>query len=113
MFAEPKDASLATFVLLISECTCEVTGLPGSDDFSFAATTSEPTAPFCASGFRRSQCLDHAAPATGTISADKSKPRRSAPPRKLGVKRPRSRSDRLLLGRDLLKSSEGIGRSAC
>src|SRR6266849_1128955 len=113
VFAAAKDASLATFVLLISECTGGPTGLPGSDDFSFAATTSEPTAPFCASGFRRSQCLDHAAPATVAISADTNRPRRSAPPRKLGVKLPRARNDRLAFGNDLLKSSDGIGSIAC
>jgi hypothetical protein len=113
-FAEAADTSFVTFVLLISECTCGLTGLPGrGDDFSFAVTTIKPTASFFASGFRRSQCLDQAAPATVTISADKNSPRRSAPPRKVGVKLPRARSERLALGSDLLKSSEGFGSSAC
>src|SRR5260370_37479612 len=114
MFAGTAGATLATFVLLISGCACELPGLPGSgDDFSFAVTTIKPTASFCAAGFQGSQCLDQAAPATVTISADKNSPRRSAPPRKLGVKLPRARNDRLAFGRDLLKSSEGFGSSAC
>src|SRR5712692_2349511 len=111
MFAEVAGTSLAAFELLISECPG---GLPGSgDDFSFAAITSKPTGPFLASGFQGSQCLDHAAPATVTISADRNRPRRSAPPRKPGVKLPLARDDRLALGSDLLKSSEGFGSSAC
>ncbi len=114
VFAEADDASLPALALLISKCPGWLTGLPGRGvDFSFAATTSEPTAPFCASGFRRSQCLDHAAPARVAISADTNRPRRSAPPRKLGVKLPRARNDRLAFGNDLLKSSDGIGSSAC
>src|SRR5260370_33935167 len=114
MFAGTAGATLATFVLLISGCACELPGLPGSgDDFSFAVTTIKPTASFCAAGFQGSQCLDQAAPATVTISADKNSPRRSAPPRKLGVKLPRARNDRLAFGRDLLKSVECSGSSAC
>src|SRR5260370_1600905 len=113
MFAEATGTSDATFVWLVSECTCGLAGFPGGDDFSFAATTSKPTGPFFTSGFRRSQCLDQAAPARATISADTNRPRRSAPPRKLGVKLPRARRNRLALGSDLLKSSEGFGRNAC
>src|SRR5438445_443035 len=95
MFAGATGASLATFVLLISECACGPTGLPGSgDDFSFAATTSKPTAVFSAAGFQGSQCLDHTAPTVVTNSANKNRPRRSAPPRKLGVKLPRQWAQR-------------------
>jgi hypothetical protein len=114
VLADATGASATTFVLLISECACAALAFPGSgDDFSFAATTSEPTGPFFAAGFQGSQCLDHAAPATVTISADRNRPKRSAPPRKLGVKLPRARRSRLDFGSDLLKSSEGFGRSAC
>src|SRR5260370_4045036 len=113
MFAEARGTSDATFVLLVVECVWGSGGLRGGDDFSLAATTSNPTGLFFTSGFRRSQCLDQAAPARATISADTNRPRRSAPPRKLGVKLPRARRNRLALGSDLLKSSEGFGRNAC
>jgi len=113
-FGEVTGRSLINFVLPFSPSVPAVVWPPGSVAV-FAYPGFEPAlkGDFLAPGIHGIQCLYQAAPIMVTTNAIDSSTSRSAPARKPGVKFPLARFDRLDLGNDLLKSSEGMGRSSC
>src|SRR5260370_6879704 len=112
MPGEVTGASLATFVLVNSECSLTTPRLPGASDvLVFAAITGTLTDGFFAADFHGIQFLYHAAATAVTTSAVVSSARRKTPPRNPGVKFPLARNRRLAFGSDTVKSNEGVGTS--
>src|SRR6266851_6684502 len=114
MPGEVTGASLATFVLLNSECSFAASRLlGGSDVLAFTAIAGTLTDGFFAADFHGIQCLYHAAPAAVTTSAVVSSARRKTPPRNPGVKFPLARRGRLAFSSDMVKSNEGFRSCTC
>src|SRR5260370_39509750 len=89
MPGEVTGASLATFVLVNSECSLTTPRLPGASDvLVFAAITGTLTDVFFAADFHGIQCLYHAAATAVATSAVVRRARRKTPPRNPGVKFP-------------------------
>src|SRR5258708_8760876 len=110
MPGEVTGASLATFVLVNSECSLTTPRLPGASDvLAFAAITGTLTDVFFAADFHGIQFLYHAAATAVTTSAVGSSARRNTPPRNPGVKFPVARSRPWALGMCIVKSTAGVG----